>query len=285
MSADPTGLSAPLPPGQEKPPVSRGERTFNMMTYGGVAGIATFLLSLPIGYWVRYSKGGQEAIKWTAGHVKKVGISEAAAADAVMSTALMQGGNLMLWPIKKLEDKKPELVAKFNAGAKHPDTQAEDTAAEAELKQTWGSLLKSRFLLAWTPVFLSLRAATTLGGTKGFSMFEEGFAKHVVCDPVGHPTHVNGQETLLYKYGRIGAIDVFATIACASLLYAGTRIFGTQAPPAQESAGLGQAPPPPQEPPAETPTARFTSAHPPAGSYREHARETVGTGRQLTQQT
>lgn len=232
MTADPTKISAQPPPipkpepkngaAKDVPETSKGEVLFDSLAYGGFAGAVTFLLSLPAGYWVRYSNSGRQAVKWAAGHLKKVGLSEHSSEDAVMTTALMQGGNLMLLPIKFMEDRKPELVAKLN---KHVGDETCDLSVDKEPKQTWGSLLKARIFLAWTPVFLSFRTAVSLGGKEQFNAFEEKFAKHLICRPLGQPTHVKGAETTLYKLGRIAALDVFATTAAAALLYVGSRIF------------------------------------------------------------
>ncbi len=227
---DPTKISAHPPPEQKKQVdstdvMSKGEKLFDWLTYGGFAGAVTFALGMPFGYFTRYSKGGEAIHKWAVSHSRQLGMSVEATEDAVMNTALMQGGNVMLLPVKMMEDHKPQLVAKFN---KMLGDDSGDCSVKDEPKQTWGSLLKSRVFLAWTPVFLALRGTAMLGGKESFNNFEKDFSKNIVCDPLGLPTHVNGQETKAFRLGRIAAIDVFATAAAATLLYIGSRMFARQ---------------------------------------------------------
>ncbi|MBV8939500.1 MAG: hypothetical protein JO089_06645 [Alphaproteobacteria bacterium] len=205
---------------------SRGEKLFDWLTYGGFAGVATFLLSLPLGYWARYSPSGEQAIRWTAGHLGKAGLSLHAAEDVVMTTALMQGGNVALLGVKAMENRKPQLVTALNRhlGEKADELAADEITVEKEPKQTWASLSKSR-LIAWAAVFASLRGAAHVLGKERFDRFEEAFATHAVCGPLRRATHVNGKETTLFKLGRIGATDGFATAAAAGLLYVGSRVF------------------------------------------------------------
>lgn len=223
---DPTKISAHPPPEEKgkssKIETSKGEQLFDWLAYGGFAGAVTFALGLPFGYWARYTKGGEAIHKWAISHSKQVGLSAQVTEDIVMNTALMQGGNAMILPIKIMEDHKPQLVAKLNdmLGDKSGDCSVQD-----EPKQTWGTLFTSRILCGWLPVFVGLRTAAVLGGPEAFNNFEKSFSKNVICEPLGKPTHINGVETFTFKMGRIAAIDVFATAAAASLLYIGTRIF------------------------------------------------------------
>ncbi len=66
-------------------------------------------------------------------------------------------------------------------------------------------------------------------GEDKFAAFNDAFAEHVVCKPFGKSTHVNVngimEETKAFRYGKIAALDVFATTAAATLLYIGSRIF------------------------------------------------------------
>jgi hypothetical protein len=227
--------SKPEEPKEAKSTTSKGERWFDRITYGGVAGVATFLLSLPMGFAARYTVRGKGAITWLARNFEKVGLSENVATNAAMTTALMQGGNITVVPVKMLEDRKPELVAKLNRTL---GDDSGDLSVKDEPKQTWGSLFKARILLAWMPVFASLQGASMLlgknaDGKKRFDVFEEKFAEHVVCKPLGQPMTYEAieegkkviKETRAYRYGKIAAIDLFATAAAAALLYVGSRIF------------------------------------------------------------
>lgn len=230
MTDDPAKIPAQSPPensGAENSAAAaarrtRGERLFDWLAYGGFAGAVTFVLGMPLGYWVRYSNSGRQTVKWAARHLKNIGLSEAASEDVVMTTALMQGGNATLIPVKIMEDHKPKLVGRLN---KHLGDDTEDLSVEDSIRQSWKSLLKSR-LAAWLMVFGSFRTFAAMpGGGKKLNAFEEAFSEQIFCKPLGKPTHVNGKETLIYKTGRIAALDVFATAAAATLLYIGSRFF------------------------------------------------------------
>jgi hypothetical protein len=140
----------------------------------------------------------------------------------VMTTALMQGGNVSLIPIKMAENNKAQIVSSLNRALGEPDTYCE---VKSEPDQTWGSLIKSR-LVAWGAVFASLKAASSMLGHERFDAFENSFAKNVACKPFGFPTHLpNGQETRAFRMGKLTALDIFATAAAAGILYSASRVF------------------------------------------------------------
>ncbi len=140
-----------------------------------------------------------------------------------MTTTLMQGGNAMLLPIGLAEKHKVAIVEGINSalGDTTPTAQVEDTQ-----KQTWGSLIKAR-ITAWLVVFTSLTAASKMV-PRSFELFETEFAERI-CQFVRKPTHVAGKETKTFIYGKIGALDIFATAAAAVLLYIGGHIFAARA--------------------------------------------------------
>jgi hypothetical protein len=149
-----------------------------------------------------------------------------------MTSVLMVPGNLGLIPIKAMENNKPELVEKFN---KMLGDKSADASVENDSKQTWGSLVKSR-LAAWLAVFTGFRVAATVIGNEKFGQFENSFSENIVCKTLGKPTHIPGMEkiaaneTKLFRYGKIAALDVFATAAATILLYMGTRFFAKPNP-------------------------------------------------------
>lgn len=117
------------------------------------------------------------------------------------------------------------------------DPVSRETVIESP-KQTWGSLLLGR-LTAWGAVFVSFKLAGSLtsflGHPNAMANFESWFAKDVVCKPMGKPTHIHGVETKLYRYGKIAALDIFATAAASSILLAGSRFFAKQTPEAEQA--------------------------------------------------
>jgi hypothetical protein len=200
--------------------MSKGERLFDVAIYTGIAGIGVFAASLPLTYWSKYGKG-ISTYNWAKSFLKKKGVSESAAEQIYNTTVLGLAGNAAVIPIKIIEDRKPEIVTKLNEAL--GDTTG-DMSVENEPKQTWGSLVKSR-VAAYAAVWTTFQGAVSMFGAKAFGKFEDDFAKHIVCDPLGKPTHINGQETKLFRYGKIGALDVFATAGAAGLLYVGSRFF------------------------------------------------------------
>ncbi len=199
--------------------ISFGERLFDWTAYGAT-GLATFVASIFPGYFARYG-GGKVLAEPMAKAMTRVGMSYAAAKDVIITTALCVGGFITLPFIKALEDRKIPIVTAIN---ERVGCETDAQAIGERPKQTWASLMKSR-AVAWLAVFSSLRGTVGMVGEKKFDQFESAFAEHMVCRPLGKPTHVGGVETTLFKYGRIAAIDVFATAAATVLLYLGSRFF------------------------------------------------------------
>ena len=202
-----------------KTSTSKGEKLFDLLTYVGIAGIGTFLLTIPVAYSAKYGKGAKYYEKTSKFLVDK-GISPRLAEDIVMTSATMQGGNLSIIPVKMMEDNKPEIVDKLN---KMTGDESGKASVDEDLKQTWGSLVKSR-ILAWVAAFTGFRTAVGVLGAEKFVSFENAFAKKM-CEIVKKPTHLKGVETPHYRYAKIGALDVFATIAATTILYTGSRFF------------------------------------------------------------
>ncbi len=144
-----------------------------------------------------------------------------------MTSVLMQPGNLGLLPIKAMENHKPELVEKFNNML---GDKSSDASVDKDPKQTWSSLVKSR-AAAWLAVFAGFRGAGMIIGEEKFEKFANSFSENIVCKPFGKATHTPGlakivaNETKWFRYGKIAALDVFATAAATTLLYMGTKFF------------------------------------------------------------
>ena len=211
----------------KKTSTSKGEQAFDWLTYGAVGGIGTFIATIPIAYWAKYT-GGAKVFAGMVKKLQKIGLSEGAAENAVMTTATMQGGNFTLIPIKLLENCKPGLVEKFNTML---GDKSQDASVENDTKQTWGSLIKARLIFAWLPVFACFEGAERLIGKNNFSTFKDMFSEQVVCKLFRQPTHTPGlakileNETRTFRLGKIAALDIFATVATSTLLYVGSRIF------------------------------------------------------------
>ena len=199
---------------------SKSEQIFDWLTYGGVAAVGGFILTIPVAYIAKHGWGAKYFASISKA-VSKIGLSEKTAEQAVMTTALMQGGNIALLPVKWAEDNK---IACIETIDNFTGDKTDVEALKKEDKQTWGSIIKAR-LVAWGVVFSSLTAAVHVLGEKKIADFENGFAKNIVCKPLGKPTHIGGKESFHFKVGKISALDVFATAAATALFYVGSRFF------------------------------------------------------------
>lgn len=178
---------------------------------------------------IKYGRGKvhyERAVNWT--ERKLTGLLKPSTArkfseQSVETTALMQGGNLMLLPVGIAEHYKVDIVSGLN-------TMMGDTTppekVEAAPKQTWRSLIEGR-LLAWAAVFSTLFGAS-LVFPKSFGTFKAEFGEQMYR-LVGNFKKARSsavmQETRAYKIGEIAALDSFATAAAATLLYVGGHFF------------------------------------------------------------
>ncbi|MDX2095539.1 MAG: hypothetical protein SFW64_06345 [Alphaproteobacteria bacterium] len=209
---------------------SKGERLFDWLVYGGIAGVGTFIATVPLTYLLKHTAAGgvwyQKAVSGVRGLLER-GLSKptsaAAAEDAVMTTVLMMGGNAMLLPVGLAEKHKVSTVNGLN-------TILGDTTPTREIeqkpKQTWGSLIKAR-IMAWFSVFATFTGASW-AFPQTFATFKHEFAEGI-CTLFRKPVQVVKEHKMVpsrtYLLGQIGALDLFATAAAASLLYVGGHFF------------------------------------------------------------
>lgn len=215
---------------EAKPHKSKGEKRFDQIVYGGIAGVGTLLATLPIAYSFKHGKLGGDSYRKAVNWVEKKlnGVlstknSRAFAEEAVMTTSLMMGGNVMLLPVAVAEHYKVPLVAKLNT-AKGDPTPPETIALAP--KQTLWSLIEGR-ILAWGAVFGTLFTASRLLPNT-FQTFtnEVGTRTHELTQWLRQkPKLAAPQHSVSFKIGELAALDVFATAAAASLLYVGGHFF------------------------------------------------------------
>lgn len=187
------------------------------------------LVTLIAALSMKYGRGKpyyDRAVNWMEG--KLTGVLKPTTArkfseEFVQTTTLMQGGNLMLLPIGMLEHKKVEIVSGLNTALGDPTPPEK---IEAAPKQTWWSLIEGR-LLAWTAVFTAFFGSSLIF-PKSFQTFTSEFGERV-HSLVGKFKSVRSspvmKETRAYKIGEMGALDIFATAAAATLLYVGGHFF------------------------------------------------------------
>ena len=226
----------PMPPPEnpgenvEKAKESKGALLFDRVVYAGIAGVGTFVVTVPVAYELehnaRFRPVFEKAVQGVETGLSKlhINIAHDTARGVVKTTTLMQGGNLMLIPVAIAEHFKVPIVRGLNAmlGEKTP----QDKIQEAP-KQTMGSLLKSRGL-AWLTVFGALTGVSKLY-PKTLGTFEEETGR-LVCRVLKRPEMRKNaghllEDTRTFGYGKLAAIDVFATAAAATLLYVGGHFF------------------------------------------------------------
>lgn len=233
---------------------SKGERLFDTITYGAINGVGTFIATIPLAASLKYGKGAG-LTKWGTKSLLKTGMPSGIAEEMINTTALMQGGNLAIIPVKMMENYKPQIVDKLNdmLGDKSGKASVQD-----DHKQSWMSLIKGR-AVAWAAVFTGFRATAMIAGAEKIQAFDNKFSE-ICCKILHKPTHVFGAdtkaftlaqaetkaaslagtesiaarlanaETKAFRYGKIGAMDVFATAAATVILYVSSRYFAKKNP-------------------------------------------------------
>ena len=177
---------SPLQPG----PPTKGERRFNQLAYGGIAGVVTFLLSIGTMYLGKYGKSnvpgtgkawhvkwkewGEALAKWKVWQkiadsrigkwrpfrwTKDPASLRKSSENVLETTALMMGGNIMalaIWPLE-LKRVKQKIVGWFNRRSNDPNAEEQGRInVEAEPKKGAISLLAGR-IQAWIVVFASIK--------------------------------------------------------------------------------------------------------------------------------
>lgn len=206
-----------LAPNQDpKKTRSIGEKIFDWFTYAGIAGVGTFLATLPLAYWQKYG-GGKNLYDKAAGWFSERGVDRGTSKSFLETNALMHGGNAILLVVALVEHFKVPIVQGLNR-LFNDDT---DPASIQEApKQTAGSLILGR-MIAWGSVFAGLFSAQKIF-PETFKQFENEFARRL-CQLTGRANKT------LFRYGKLAALDVFATATSATLLYIGSHFFARQA--------------------------------------------------------
>ncbi len=143
--------------------VSRGEKQFDRRTYWDIGAVANALVSVAAIYWAERTAHGQKTMKSFIGWTKKMlpSINPDTAQVIATKSLFLSGGFAMLWPMKRMEDKKPEIV-KDNNRAIYGDAVDTDPVLvqsqkeiEAAPKQGWMSIIGSR-ALALVPFYITI---------------------------------------------------------------------------------------------------------------------------------
>jgi hypothetical protein len=230
-SSEPMAAAAPVK--------TRGEKLFDWLTYGGLNGVGTFIITIPFADW-----GNRKVFdSWSKGLVETFKLSKGTARTAVSATTLGIGGTVMLLPVYIAEHYKKPISEWLNR--RFGNEQEQKMKVENLAPQTVGSLIKGR-LVAWCAVFSGFKGAELISKAMGkgdaLQQFEQRFGEKV-CKVLDTPMHdkaimetarAEGKslenawklaETKTYRYGKLGALDIFATTAATSILYVTSRIF------------------------------------------------------------
>lgn len=143
--------------------VSKGEHRFDRITYAGFGYVANVLLSLGAVYWVERMPSGQKFMNNLVGGIKKMApkINEKTAQYLASKSFFLTGGFAVLVPMKMLEDRKVELIKKWDKEIYGEDAETNPQLAErhreleAAPKQSWASIMGSR-MLALLPFYATV---------------------------------------------------------------------------------------------------------------------------------
>lgn len=137
-----------------------GEKKFNFLTYNAIGYIANALLSVGAIWWVERTHSGTRMMQGFVNKVSKVpGIKPDKAEFYATKTFFLAGGFMVMPFIKALEDRKLDLVQKWNRqhygeGAdRDPDIIKSENEIAQSHKQSWSSVIGSR-IVALVPFYL-----------------------------------------------------------------------------------------------------------------------------------
>lgn len=218
----------------EKPHRTRGDRLFDRIVYAGLNGVGTFLLTIPLAYWGDHGGGKEFFEKMGQKAATVLKRSPETAKTIVRATTLGLGGTVMVIPVFFAEHFRTPMVNWLNRNFGNEQDKA--TPVENPAPQTFASLIKGR-LVAWCAVFSGFKIVEYVtkwaDHPKALENFEERFAK-AACKIVKADTHVAGVETKAFRYGKLAALDVFATAAATTILYVSSRFFARSRSPEKQ---------------------------------------------------
>ena len=232
-----------------KRPKTAGEHGFNGFTYGLIGWGANVLISIAMGYLLefKFNKQFDKATDKMSDFLtqKAPVFSEKSKAESFSRIGLrifilMWGGNMLVPVVKKLEDSKPELVAKFQdtfdklRGHVATEQEKERNAKvveelEKEPKQTWKSVMTGRavglgavygIFFAATPIHNWIEA-NWIKGTAAIFRHKPATFKDGIIDPNAPKTHGQKVSLLLGTdliYGALCALVLFGVTRVHSLL-------------------------------------------------------------------
>jgi hypothetical protein len=252
--------TAVAPSPEEKPdpsklPKTTGEKRYNFLKF---VTAEAFILAATAGiaYISRYGKDSYKGIPnylqrfqtWFEEDLltKKIPLSERDEIGKLTAGALasalvtIHGGNLFAPAMKWFENSKHRIVDYFNRrSGKEGELEIGQERLKAEPRQTWGDVIKGR-LAAFSIVFTSFFSASLIAGkdqqsgVRRFDKIEDWFGKKLagftkegpeiaklsIADRLNKAKLTNKT----YKFGRILALDIYATTAAILIWNAISRV-------------------------------------------------------------
>lgn len=142
--------------------VTEGERKFDKLTYTTIGYVINALASVGAVFWVERTHSGQNSmnrfVEWTKKQLPSVNPERAKM--LATKTFFLSGGFAVLMPMKMLEDRKSQLIEKWNkeiygeAAATDPAIQQSQQELKAAPTQGWASIGSSR-ILALIPFYIT----------------------------------------------------------------------------------------------------------------------------------
>lgn len=229
-AALPAPVAAPTPQavfvdGKERP-ISTGGKIFDLLTYGGLAGVGVFLITIPIANLFMREDGPFHGFdQWLRKSARKLGASENIANQFANTTHTMHGGNLILLPVAMMEKFRTPIVNALNRAFKDP---TDPKSVEDSPPQTLGSIVKGR-IVAWLTVFSAFTGVSMAIGEKRFEGLLDQ-AGNKLCEMLKKPVMEFNKKGVwahskTYNIGRTGALDFLATASAATLLYITSHYF------------------------------------------------------------
>lgn len=207
----------------ENRPVSKGGKLFDLLTYGGFAGIATFFATISIANLFKPGNRLHGVDQSMRQGLQKMGVGKSLANKSIDVTNLMWGGNLMLIPVSIMEYFRTPIVQAFNRMLKDP---TDPKSIEDAPPQTFMSIAKGR-ILAWLTVFAGFAVAEKAMGSERYESTLDRAGKKW-ADLRGRTPGTSGYQKS-YDFGHTGALDILATASSATMLYIGSHFFSKRA--------------------------------------------------------
>lgn len=253
-----------------------GEKWYDRIKFGAAEAFI-LVATAGIAYWARHGKPGnkwnlfkrmQDRFEIWMKPLAKTETGKIVAGAAASTMVTFHGGNAFAPCMKWFDNKKKNIVAYCNEKfGSREEVRIGNAKVEAEPRQSWGDVIKGR-VAAWLIVFSSFLPAMLIAGkdkTTGvlrFDKYEDWFGKtlakftkdgaRINAMPITERLAKNADTSKTYKFGRILALDIYATTA-AILIWNAISKFSAGKRSRKKSQAEEPAPVPAAPPAEQTP--------------------------------